>query len=185
MSFAVHTLESAPEGSRPLLQTVKEGWGFVPNLQAMLAESPLTLELHEALFAATHRTTLAPTEAQLALLAISVFHRCTYCAAGHTFLARKAHAPEAAIQAVRAEVAIGDARLEALRRFVVRVVETRGFAGDEAVEAFLAAGYTRAQVFEILLLVALKTISNYADHLAHVPEEKFMADPALNWRPKA
>lgn len=184
MSFVVHTLSTAPEASRPLLENVKKGWGFLPNLQAILSESPLTLELHEALFAASNRTTLRPAEAQLALLTISVFHRCTYCAAGHTFLGRKAGAPEAAIQAVRNEVAIDDSHLEALRTLVIRVLETRGFAGDDAVEAFLAAGYTRAQVLEILVLVALKTISNYTDHLAHVPEEAFMADPALNWRPK-
>ncbi len=183
--FDIHTLATAPEASRTTLAAVKKSWGFVPNLQATLAESPLALEVHEYLFAAAGRTSFSPAEAQLALLAVSVFHRCTYCAAGHTFLARKAGADERAIQAVRDERPVDDARIEALRRFVIAVLEARGFAGDAAVEAFLAAGFSRAQVFEVLVVIALKTLSNYTDHLAHVPEESFMSDPALRWRPRA
>ena len=56
-----------------------------------------------------------------------------------------------------------------------------GAAGDEAVDAFLAAGFTKAQVFEVVTVIATKTISNYVNHLAHTPKESFMADPTLGW----
>jgi alkylhydroperoxidase family enzyme len=46
------------------------------------------------------------------------------------------------------------------------IVQKRGHAGRETVAAFLAAGYRTEQVMELLLGVALKTISNYLDHLS-------------------
>ena len=58
----------------------------------------------------------------------------------------------------------------------------RGFVGDTAVDAFIAAGYTRAQVLEVVLITACKTISNYVNHIAHTPKESFMSDPALGWK---
>jgi hypothetical protein len=36
-------------------------------------------------------------------------------------------------------------------------------------------------VMDLLVLIAAKTISNYANHLAHTPAEAFMADPAFGW----
>ena len=79
------------------------------------------------------------------------------------------------IAALRESAAVADTRLEALRHFVERVVAERGFAGDDAVDAFLAAGFTRAQVLEVVLIVATKTISNYVNHLTHTPLDGFMA----------
>jgi AhpD family alkylhydroperoxidase len=179
--FTVHTVDSAPQASKATLEQVKKGWGFVPTLQGTLAESPVTLEAHEALFALAHRTSFSPPEQQAALLAISVRHECEYCAMGHTFLGRKAGLDEASLEALRERRPLPGPRLEALRAFVEAVIDERGFVDDVRVSAFLAAGFTRAQVLEVLVLVSLKTISNYADHLTDLPKEPFMSDPALMW----
>ncbi len=181
--FAQHTLETAPEGSKPLLAATKASWGFVPNLQATLAESPATLEAYEKLFELVGKTSFSPAEQQVVFLTISVFHECRYCTAGHTYLARAANLPEDVIQALRDGQAIADARLQALRSFAETVVRERGFVGDAALDAFIGAGFSRAQVLEVVLIVATKTISNYANHIAHVPQEGFMSDPALAWTP--
>jgi alkylhydroperoxidase family enzyme len=89
--------------------------------------------------------------------------------------------PEAVIAALRNNSTVPDARLEALSTFAKRVVVERGFAGDAAVDAFIAAGFTRENVLEVVTIIATKTISNYTNHLTHTPKESFMADPALNW----
>jgi len=54
--------------------------------------------------------------------------------------------------------------------------------GDAAVEAFLTAGFTRAQVLEVVMIISCKTISNYVNHIAHTPKESFMSDPTLGWK---
>ena len=179
--FILHTHETAPEGSRDALAAVARAWGFTPKLHATLAESPTALDAYEALFALVGKSTLTPAEQQAAFLIVSVFHGCAYCTMGHTYLGRSAGLDEAALAALRAGEAPKDARLDALWTFTRAVLENRGRAGDAAVDAFLAAGFSRANILEILTVIAAKTISNYADHLAHVPQEDFMSDPALAW----
>ena len=49
----------------------------------------------------------------------------------------------------------------------------RGFVGDAAVDAFLAAGFTRANVLEVVAIAATKTISNYTNHLTGTPFDAF------------
>src|SRR5262245_16148296 len=115
--FIQHTIETAPPGSKPLLEAAKKSWEFIPTLHATLAESPIALEAYESLWNLMGRSSLSAAEQQIALLTISVFHECEYCTMGHTFLARKAQVPESAIQAVRSGEPITDKRLEALRVF--------------------------------------------------------------------
>ncbi|WP_372423819.1 carboxymuconolactone decarboxylase family protein [Salinarimonas chemoclinalis] len=178
--FTVHTIETAPPGARPLLESTKRAWGFVPSLHGVLAESPATLEAYDVLFALAEKTALPPPERQLVYLAVSVFHGCEYCVAGHTHLAGAAGLDATAIAALRAGAPIPDPKLQALRAFAEAVVRERGHAGT-ALERLLASGYSRAEALDVLLIVATKTISNYANHLARTPKESFMADPAVAW----
>lgn len=155
--------------------------GFVPKLHGNLAESPVALEAYDTLFGLVAKSTLTPIEQQVAYQAINVFHECEYCTAGHTYLSRMVKMDEAAIQALRNGKPIPDARLEALRVFAQAVVRERGFVGDAAVEAFMAAGFTKANVLEEVTIAATKTISNYTNHITHTEKESFMADAALEW----
>ncbi|WP_431301899.1 carboxymuconolactone decarboxylase family protein [Sediminicoccus sp. BL-A-41-H5] len=179
--FTVHTQATAPEAAQARLAEVKKAWGFIPTLHGTLAESPVALEAYDTLFGLVAKSSVTPAEQQAAYLAINVLHECEYCTAGHTYLARAAKLDEGAIQALRNGLPIADARLEALRRFAERVVGERGFVGDAAVDAFLAAGFTRENVLEVVTIVATKTISNYVNHITHTPKEGFMADPSLAW----
>jgi uncharacterized peroxidase-related enzyme len=179
--FTLHTAQTAPEGARARLAEVRKAWGFVPTLHATLAESPVALEAYDTLFGLVAKSTLSPAEQQVAYLAINVFHECEYCTMGHTYLARAAKLEEGAIQALRTGLPIADARLQALRAFAEAVVRSRGFVGDAAVDAFLAAGFTKETVLEVVTIAATKTISNYTNHITHTPREGFMADPSLAW----
>jgi AhpD family alkylhydroperoxidase len=180
--FTVYDLDTASAAAKPLLEGVKAAWGFVPQLQGTLAESPLALGAYDGLFTRIAReTTFTPAELQVVYLAINVFHACEYCTMGHTWLARNAKLDEAAIQALRNATPIADGRLQALRTFAETVVRERGFAGDAAVDGFIAAGFTKAQVLEVVTIIAVKTISNYTNHLTRTPKENFMSDPAFAW----
>jgi alkylhydroperoxidase family enzyme len=179
--FELYSVATAPEGSRARLADVTKAWGFTPKLHGMLAESPVALEAYDALFALVAQSTLSPVEQQVAYQAINVFHECEYCTAGHTFLSRKSGVPEDAVQALRNATPIADAKLQALRTFAETVVCERGFATEAQIDAFIAAGFTRANVLEIVTIIATKTISNYTNHLTKTPKEDFMVDPSLNW----
>jgi AhpD family alkylhydroperoxidase len=175
-------METAPAASKPHLEAVKGAWGFVPQLHAVLAESPLALAAYDGLFTTVAKeTTFAPDELQAVYIAVSVFHGCEYCTMGHTWMAREAKLDEGAIQALRNGDPISNQRLQALRAFTESVVRERGMVGEDAVQAFIDAGFTKAHVLDIITVIAVKTISNYTNHVTHTPKEGFMADAALAW----
>ena len=88
----------------------------------------------------------------------------------------------ALVDAVRHREPLADSKLDALVRFTRRIVEQRGNVSEAELAAFLEAGYSRAQVVEVLLGVGMKTFNNYVDHVAHVPlNDQFKAEA---WLPK-
>lgn len=173
-AFTVHTAETAPDASKATLAAVKGAFGFVPNLQANMATSPELLSGYTALWDLFSRTTLTPTEQQVVYLTANYENECHYCMAGHTMLSKMQKIDGAVVQAIRDGTAIPDAKLEALHVFVGLVVRERGFVGDPAVDAFLAAGYTRQNALEVVLGVGTKLLSNYTNHIVHTQLDPFM-----------
>ena len=174
--FPIHTEESAPEGSAETLALSKAEYGAVPNLHAILAEAPVALAAYRQLWTLMAQGGFSPAEAQVIYLSANYENECRYCMAGHSVLAAHAGLTEDQIGALRGGAPLDDARLEALRRFTARVVSSRGWVQEDETTAFLEAGFTRAQVLEVVVGVATKVISNYANHLTDTPLDPFMAD---------
>lgn len=181
--FRQHSLATAPVASQSALQDIERGLGFVPNLFATLAESPVTLDGYLALDAILAKGSFTAAERQILATAVSSANGCTYCTAAHSTLAGRLRAPGDAITAARGEGAAADAALAALVHFTHAVVRTRGHIESEELEMFLAAGFTPAQALEVVAHVGLKTISNYIDGFAHVPLDAAFQDN--RWRPVA
>ena len=181
--FTAHTAETAPAASRPLLEGLGRSLGFVPNLFGVFAESPAALRGGLAIYEAFMSSSLSPVEQQIVMLAVSEANDCEYCVAAHSTLAKRfVKVDPAVVDAVRRRASLADARLDALAVFARKVVEQRGWLSGAEVDAFLAAGYTRAQVMEVLLGVGMKTFNNYVDHIAHTPlNDQFKAEA---WQPK-
>ena len=159
-----------------VLARVQDRYGFIPNLAAHLAESPASLSAVLGLQEAFERTSLTPQEQQLVLLAVSNTNECPYCTTVHTGLGRKAGLDVATIQSTTQRAQLADRRLNALRDFAVALVEDKGWVDPEKLAGFLDAGYTRAQVFEVVMGVALKTFTNYCNHLVGAqPNPEFVA----------
>lgn len=178
MGFQVHTLESAPAGSRETMAKIAEKYGFVPNLAAVFAESPGTLNALLGLLGAydAEEIGLSPLERQVVLLATSVQNECEYCTAGHSMLAGMCGLDRGEVENLQEGRRLGDPRLEVLRQFTEAVVEKRGHASEDDIRKFLGVGFTRAQVLEVVLGVALKTLTNYVNHIAKPPvNEQFHA----------
>lgn len=181
--FTIHTASTAPEGSRPILDNVRNAWGFVPNLHNVLAESPQALEAYAATWALFEKTAFSPVERNIVYLAIIFENACGYCMAGHSGLSRMAGVKAAHIAAIREGTPIDDARLEALRRFAQQVTRQRGRVSEADTQAFLAAGYDNRAILDVILAAAVKLISNYTNHFADTPLDAFMA--GQEWTPPA
>lgn len=175
MVFPLHTQDSAPEASKPLLAAVEHTFGFVPNLTATLAESPAALAGYLQLSTTIQQhSALSPQQQQIVMLVVSEANGCDYCMAAHSLIAGMTQVPEETVIRLRGCEDPSDLKEASLAVFARSVVEHRGWVPEAEQEAFLAAGFSRRQFLDVVAIVALKTLSNYANHLAHTP-----LDPAF------
>ena len=181
--YQQHTPDTAPEGARDFITGVNKKMGFVPSLYAVFAENPTVLNAYTQLSDQLAKSGLTPLEQQVVTITASVENECHFCVAAHTTISEGAGLDLDVIYAVREDRAIDDPKLEALRLFTKKTVIDRGFVSDADVDAFLAAGYTRANVLAVILGVALKVISNYTNHVAETPVNE--AFEKHSWSPKA
>jgi uncharacterized peroxidase-related enzyme len=160
------TVEAAPAAARPLLEAVRKMLGVVPNLFRLVANSPAALEGYLGLSAALAKGELPAATHERIALAVAQVNGCSYCLSAHTYLAvNVAKLDEAEIISNR-HGASKDARAAAAVRFAVSVVQQRGHVADDDVRAVRAAGYTDAQIIEIVQHVALNTWTNYINEVA-------------------
>lgn len=155
------TIDAAPAASQPMLEAVKKQLGVVPNLFRLVATSPAALEGHLGLSAALDKGALpAQTRARLAL-AVAEINGCDYCLSAHTYLAKNLAKLDDAEMTANRNGASNDPMADAAVRFAAKVVRQRGHVGEEDVRAVKSAGYSDAQVIEIVMHVALNTWTNY------------------------
>jgi len=167
--FPVHTIQTAPERARPFLEQILAKYGFVPNLYGVFAEAPVALAAYLAVSDCYTQASLPAAAREVVLLTVSRENGCSYCMAVHSTTARRQKVANHVIDAIRDDRPIDDAALQAVRVFTRTVVQNRGWVDDADIRAFLAAGYQRPHVLEVLVGVTLKTLSNYTNHLAHPP----------------
>lgn len=166
MEYKTYAVEDAPAGAKDLLAAAKKNYGFVPNLLGTMAEAPSLLKAYMTLSGIFEESSFDASERQVVLLAASRENGCEYCVAAHTVIAGMQKVPADVVAAVRSGGPIGAPRLEALRVFTAAVVGSRGRPSEAQTKAFLAAGYEKRQVLEVVLGVGLKTLSNYTNHIA-------------------
>ena len=160
------TVETAPTASRPALENIKKGFGFIPNLMATFANSPAVLNGYLGLDSAWEQSSLSPKERQFVLLAASVANHCPYCMAAHSTILKSMMKTDAVlVKNVREDRELQDPKLDALVRFTKEAVLERGYVSEGTKAKFIEAGYSPAAMMEVLVGIALKTISNYLDHL--------------------
>jgi uncharacterized peroxidase-related enzyme len=180
--FPVHDRETAPDAADSM-DAAEEAFGFVPNLIGVMAEAPVVAATYLKLGEMLEKTSFSPVEQELILLAASAENRCDYCVAAHTGGVASAGGDDATVEALRNGEPLPDARLQALRRFVQAVVRERGWVDDAEVERFREAGFDRGQVLELLVGVAMKTLSNYTNHMADTPLDEALTP--LRWEAPA
>lgn len=181
MQFTTHTVETAPEGSQPLLEKSVKAWRRIPNLHAIMAESPQTLQAYHDLHDLFTQTSLTAEERTVVWLTVSVANECHYCVPAHTAIAHVDKLEQPLIDALRSGESLADAKLDSLRQFTLALVKKNGQVSDEEQAAFLAAGYTPKHALEVIVGIAQKTISNFVNHLTPTPLDDFAKKYA--WTP--
>lgn len=173
--FTYYDVDTAPNDSKPLMQASLKGFGMIPNLHKVLAEAPATYEAYNTVFDLfMKKTSLSPVEQQVVFMTANFENNCHYCVPGHTWMMHAAKMPEAVIEALREGTEIPDARLQALHVYAKALLDQRGHIGDQALQQFLDAGFTKRQALEVLTGLSAKLISNFTNALAHTePDAAF------------
>lgn len=173
--FKMHTPESAPEAARETLNKVEKSLGMIPNLGWVMAEAPALLKGYFTLGEIFKESSFSAGECEFISLCISQWNQCHYCVPAHATLAKAEKMPVEVVEAVRTGQPIPEARLEALRQFIEIMLEKRGWPEEGDLKAFYEAGYTKANVLEVILGIGLNTLSNYTNHVAGTPIDQAFA----------
>jgi len=167
--FTIHTQESAPQASREALEGLEQNIGFIPNLAATIAGSPVALRAFVAMQSSLRATGLAPAEREIVGLTVSRENASPYSMAAHSAFAERLGLEPESIAALRGDEVLPEARAEALHAFTGELLHRRGHVSAEALDEFLAAGYSAENVLEVVTQVAYTTMANLVAGVAGTP----------------
>ncbi|MCB1764459.1 MAG: carboxymuconolactone decarboxylase family protein [Candidatus Competibacteraceae bacterium] len=176
------TLDNANPEAQAVLEKAQAQVGFIPNMYARMVHSPGLLTTYlDGYERFRQQSGFTPAEQEVVFLTISRENGCEYCMGAHSVIAdNMSKVPTAVTDALREGAPLPDAKLAALSVFTQVMVRQRGLPSRAQVADFLSAGYTERQMLEIVLAIAVKTLSNYANHLFHTPLDSVFA--ARAWK---
>lgn len=160
------SIDTAPSAAQPLLEAVKKQLGSVPNLFRLVANSPAALEGYLGLNAALAKGALDARTRERIALAVAETNGCSYCLSAHTYLGKNLAKLDDAELAANRRGMSNDPQADAAVRFAVKVTNNRGHVTDADLSAVRLAGYSDAQIIEIVLHVSLNTLTNYVNEVA-------------------
>jgi alkylhydroperoxidase family enzyme len=168
-TLKVHNIETAPEGSKALLEQSLKANGMIPGLHGVLAGAPGLFEGYQTLHKLFTESSFDKDELTVVWQTINVEHACHYCVPAHTAIAGMMKVDESITESLRNETPLENTKLEELRKFTLAITRNRGNVSSDELQAFYAAGYEERQVLEIILGLSQKVISNYTNHIANTP----------------
>lgn len=170
---AVLNLEQVPADSKPTLDAFTKNIGFTPNMMMAFAQSPIAFNAWATLLGSLSKALDVKTRDSIGL-AVSEANSCNYCLSVHSFTAEHmARMPADEIILARKGHALDPKRHAALQ-FAHKVIQTRGKVSDADLKAVRDAGYTDANVTEIIALVAMYSLTNFFNNVFD-PEKDFPA----------
>jgi len=165
MSNAINvpTRDEVSPDNKAIFDKLKASLGIVPNLYATFAHSEHALGNYVAFQNA--KSSITGKAREVVNLVVSQVNGCEYCLAAHTVIGRMLGFTDEQI-------------LDALARLVKNIVVNRGHPNAAPVDAFFAAGWTKANLVDAIVVIGDKTISNYLHGTTRVPVD-FPAAPQL------
>ena len=166
-TFNVPTRDEVSASNQQIFDTLQKAVGFVPNLYATYAHSENALANYLNLSNA--KTSLSNKEKEVVNLIVSEVNNCAYCKSAHTAIAKMNGFTEDQILELRSGTASFNPKFDALVKLAQNITANRGAADQNVVDEYLAAGYTKENLIDTIVLIGDKTISNYLHRVTNVP----------------
>lgn len=174
----VPTRAEVSENNQALFDNLKSAVGFVPNLFATFAHNETALG--DYLSFQNRKSTLKAKEKEVINLVVSQINQCEYCLAAHTAIGKMNGFSDDQIIEIREGHASWSEQLDALAKFVQSAVLNRSKPSEAATEALFEAGYTKANLIDIIVVIGDKMISNFVHGTTKVPVD-FPTAPSLEY----
>ncbi|WPU91689.1 carboxymuconolactone decarboxylase family protein [Mucilaginibacter sabulilitoris] len=155
--------EEVPADSKPTLDTFTKILGFTPNMLATFAQSPIAFNTWATMRNSLNKTLDLKTR-EIIALAVSEVNGCNYCLGSHSYAANMAKLPADEIILARKGHAT-DPKRDAAVQFARKVIETHGQVSDSDLKAVRDAGYTDANLMEIIALVIMFSLTNFFNNV--------------------
>ena len=172
----VPTREAVSTSNQAIFDNLKKGFGMVPNLFATFAHSETALATYLAFQNA--KSSISGKAREVVYLVVSQVNECEYCLAAHTMVGKMSGFSDEQIIEIRHGQVSFDTKLDALARLTKGITQSRGHVDQALVEAFFAAGWTKENLVDAIVLIGDKTVSNYLHSTTKIPVD-FPAAPKL------
>ena len=163
--IAIPTREAAPGASQPILDAVNKQLGVVPNLFRLAALSPTALTAMTGLSGALSKALDVKTRERIAIATAQV-NGCDYCLSAHTYLGLNLAKISAEEIELNRSGASADPKANAAVQFAAKVAQLRGKVSDADLAAVKLAGFSEAQILEIVAIVAENFLTNLLNNVA-------------------
>jgi len=171
LRFTQVTLENAGVDEKKILESAKKRIGYIPNIYGMMANSVGLLETYTVGDESFRKNSLfSNSEKEIIYLTISKENACVYCVAVHSTLSdTMSNVPKAITNAIRNGEDVDDKKTNVLIHFTRTMVVSRGQPTNQEIDQFFSVGYSKSHILDIIHAIAVKTISNYSNHLFNTP----------------
>jgi uncharacterized peroxidase-related enzyme len=167
VTFEVPTRDQVSLNNQRIFDHMQNAYGMVPNLYATFALNETALADYLAL--QNRKSTLSAKEREIINLVVSQVNDCKYCVPAHTALGKMHGFTDDQILEIRRAQISFDGKYDALAKFVKETTINRGRPSENAADALFDAGYTKANVVDIMVIIGDKIISNYLHNFTQIP----------------
>jgi len=165
-NFNVPTREEVSANNQAIFDNLKKAVGFVPNIYAAMGHSEHALGSYLQFSGAA--SSFNKKQKEVIDLAVSQLNECRYCQSAHTITGKMNGFTDEQIIELRKGGASWDSKIDVLARTAVNIVTTKGKIGTAALEEFYAAGYTKANVVDLIMAIGIITVTNLFHNVTDV-----------------
>ena len=169
-NFPAFTENDAPEAARPALSQSRRSFGAIPAPLARYASSPLMLKTALGNLHAFEQSSLSALEREVLAVTMGLANGCQFCVSMHSHALSQMRADPELVRSLRAGERLPDARLEALRNFILSALEKHGDVDASTFANFREHGFDHRQALDTLLGVATYTLTTFANRLTETSE---------------
>jgi uncharacterized peroxidase-related enzyme len=167
VTFKVPTWTEVSKPNQAIFDHMQSAFGMVPNLYATFALNETALG--DYLTLQNRKSTLSAKEREIINLIVSQINDCRYCVPAHTFVAKMNGFTDSQVLEIRRAQVSFDRKYDALAKFVKEITLNRGRASQKTTDAFFEAGYNKANLIDVMIVIGDKTIANYLHNITQIP----------------